>query len=198
VDVVPLPKERFAEAARVMADAFLDDPGWCAVGPDEPASRHSYIRRIATGSLRLCAHTGGPMWHVESDGRVAGVLSGIAPGAWPPPQIRSLAYQASGPLLAGPGVLVRSLAADGVLHRGHPRDPHLFVWMLAVSPRMQRKGVGRALVSTALQRADELGVPAYLDTAKPDNVPYYASFGFEEVGLGELPRGAHVWFMQRG
>jgi GNAT superfamily N-acetyltransferase len=198
VEPVPLPRERFGAAAEVMADAFLDDPGWAAVGPDSRARRHAYIRRVGLGSLRLCERAGGPIWQVEHEGRVAGVLSGVDPGGWPPPQLRGLAYQAAGPIIAGPGVLVRSLSADGVLHRGHPAEPHLFVWMLAVAPDQQRRGIGRSLLSTALDRADGLGVPAYLDTAKPDNVPYYASFGFEEVGLGELPRGAHVWFMQRG
>lgn len=198
MEPVPLPRERFGEASRVMADAFIDDPGWRAIGPDDEGRLHGYIRRVSHGALRICAGTGGPLWHVQADGGIAGVLAGIDPGDWPPPRLRSLAYQASGPVLAGPQVLVRSLAADGVLHNGHPREPHLFVSMLAVSPSHQRKGVGRTLLSAALEHAEGLGVPAYLDTAKPANVPYYASFGFEEMGLGELPRGAHVWFMQRG
>ena len=29
----------------------------------------------------------------------------------------------------------------------------------------------------------------YLDTDNPDDVPYYASFGFEEIGQRRLPRG---------
>ena len=37
----------------------------------------------------------------------------------------------------------------------------------------------------------------YLDTANPANVPYYASFGFEEIGRAPLPRGATMWFMTR-
>jgi GNAT superfamily N-acetyltransferase len=198
VEPTPLPRERFDEASRVMADAFMDDPGWRAVGPDGDRRLHPYIRRVCRGALRICERSGGPVWQVESDGRVAGVLAAIEPGGWPPPQLRSLAYEAAGPVVAGPRVLVRSLAADGVLHQGHPAEPHLFVSMLAVDPAHQRRGVGRALLTAALERADGYGVPTYLDTAKPENVPYYASFGFEEMGLGELPRGAHIWFMQRG
>jgi predicted N-acetyltransferase YhbS len=56
-----------------------------------------------------------------------------------------------------------------------------------VSPRHQRTGVGRALLNTALARADELGTDAYLETAKPENLPYYASFGFREIGETKLP-----------
>jgi hypothetical protein len=34
-------------------------------------------------------------------------------------------------------------------------------------------------------------------TSYPANLPYYASFGFEELGSEALPRGARKWFMRR-
>jgi GNAT superfamily N-acetyltransferase len=197
VDVVGLPRERFAEASVVMADAFMDDPGWRAVGPDDPAKLHRYIRRVCRGVLNVCAHRGGRIWHVERDGRTVGVLSSLEPGAWPPPQLPSLAAQALGPVLAGPSVLWRSLRGDNAMHQGHPDGEHFFVWILTVAPAAQRTGVGHALLGTALARADELGVPTYLDTAKPENLPYYGSFGFERTGQTLLPRGAPLWFMYR-
>ena len=42
--------------------------------------------------------------------------------------------------------------------------------------------------------AEELGVPTYLDTAKPENRPYYASFGFREVErvLMTMPDGVSL------
>jgi predicted N-acetyltransferase YhbS len=67
--------------------------------------------------------------------------------------------------------------------------------MLTVAPAAQRTGVGRALLATALARAEQLGVPTYLDTAKADNLPYYGSFGFEQIGQTTLPRGAPLWWM---
>jgi ribosomal protein S18 acetylase RimI-like enzyme len=105
--------------------------------------------------------------------------------------------QALGPTLAGPAVLWRSLVADAEMHKHHPHDEHFFVWMLAVSPRHQRSGVGRALLTTALERAEELGTYTYLETANPDNLPYYASFGFQQTGETKLPRNAPIWFMIR-
>lgn len=197
MDVSTLPPERFAEASVVMADAFMEDPGWTAAGPDDPRRRHAYIRRVCLGSLRVVHRWGGPIWQVERDDGVAGVLSSLDPGQWPPPQIRATVYQALGPLLAGPAVLWRSLSSDSALHKGHPREDHFFVWMLTVSPAAQRSGVGRALLSTALERAEEKGVPTYLDTANPANLPYYGSFGFEQTGEADLPRGAKLWFMYR-
>jgi ribosomal protein S18 acetylase RimI-like enzyme len=197
VDVSELPPERFDDASRVLADAFLDDPGWIDVGPDNAARRHGYTRRVCRGALNVVARWGGHIWQVQRDGAVAGVLTSVDPGQWPPPQYRAIAYQALGPTLAGPSVLWRSLAADATMHKHHPTDPHFYVWMLAVAPSHQRTGVGRALLQTALTRAEQLGAFAYLETAKPDNLPYYSSFGFREVGEAALPRGAPIWFMMR-
>jgi GNAT superfamily N-acetyltransferase len=197
VEVTELPGHRFDEASVVMADAFLDDPGWKAVGPDDRQRRHRYIRRLCRAVLGLTARRGGRIWQVDRDGRAVGVLSSLDPGQWPPPQLPALTAQAPGPILAGPAVLWRSLQADNTMHRGHPLEPHLFVWMLTVAPSAQRSGVGRALLATALARADELGVPTYLDTANPANLPYYGSFGFVSTGEAPLPRGAAVWFMVR-
>jgi GNAT superfamily N-acetyltransferase len=197
VEVLDLPRQRFGEASVVMADAFLDDPGWAAVGPDDRDRRHTYIRRVCRGVLNVTARRRGHNWHVERDGRVAGVLSGLEPGDWPPPQLSATLAQAHGPVLAGPRVLWRSLGGDAAMHKGHPEEPHVFVWMLAVAPQAQRTGVGRALLSKAIERAEQLQVPTYLDTANPDNLPYYGSFGFDPRGQTQLPRGAPLWFMFR-
>jgi GNAT superfamily N-acetyltransferase len=197
VDVTELPRDRFDEASVVLADAYLDDPGWVAVGPDDRRRRHAYTRRVCRGALAVVASWGGRIWQVQRDGRVAGVLTSCDPGQWPPPQLRATAKQALGPTLAGPAVLWRSLVADSEMHKHHPEEPHFFVWYLAVAPRHQRTGIGHALLNTALARADELGSQTYLETAKPENLPYYASFGFRELGETTLPRGAPIWFMMR-
>jgi GNAT superfamily N-acetyltransferase len=197
VQVEILPRRRFDAASVVMADAFIDDPGWSAVGPDERARRHAYIRRVCRGVLSIVARRGGPIWHVARDGDIAGVLAGLDPEQWPPPQLPSLAAQALGPVLAGPRVLWRSLRADACMHEGHPGDAHFFVWVLTVAPAAQRSGVGGALLGQVFERAAELGVPTYLDTANPANLPYYGSHGFEMIGQTMMPRGAPLWFMYR-
>jgi GNAT superfamily N-acetyltransferase len=192
-----LPRDRFAEASVVMADAFVTDPGWVAVGPDRRDRLHTYTRRVCRGALSVTARWGGPTWFLERDRRIAGVLASFPPGRWPPPTLRAIGYQSLGPVLAGPSVLWRSLSADNTLHSGHPREAHLFVWLLTVAPELQRQGVGRALLSHALSRADDLRVPCYLDTANPDNLPYYRTFGFDVEGEAPLPRGATIWYMHR-
>jgi hypothetical protein len=44
-----------------------------------------------------------------------------------------------------------------------------------------------------LADAEAAELPVYLETAKPENVPYYRTFGFLETGHERLPRGAPLW-----
>lgn len=125
------------------------------------------------------------------------VLTGCGPGLWPPPRLRALRYMVSGPALAGPAVLVRSLGAERIIEAAEPDYDHFLVWMLAVSPSRQRQGLGGRLMREALARADADQVPAYLYTGNPDNLPYYRSHGYEVIGEERIPGGAPNWFMER-
>lgn len=78
----------------------------------------------------------------QADEAVA-VLTGCAPGLWPPPRMRALRHLFLGPVLAGPATLVRSLGAQRVIEAAHPAYDHFLVWMFAVSPAQQRRGLGR-------------------------------------------------------
>ncbi len=189
------PGERGA-AARVCAEAFLDDPGWAAVAPRGRGRRRSFVRRVCAVEMLVAPRLGGRTLVTRDDGAVSGVLVLFEDGTRPLPWWTT-ALEAPAALLAGPGAVRRGLAAEQALEEGHPAEPHLYVSTLAVSPALQRGGRGRALLTEALGRADELGVPAYLDTARPENVPYYRSFGFRETGRGRLPLDTPLWYLLR-
>ena len=66
------------------------------------------------------------------------------------------------------------------------------------TPRRRRRMPSDTLRRALLERVfEDAQAPVYLDTANPANVPYYAGFGFEELGRAALPRGATMWFMRR-
>lgn len=184
-------------AARVLADAFVDDPGWVAVGPRRPAGRWRYIYRTCLSAIRVGERWCGPSWCITEAGEPIGVLTGCAPGVWPPPEIRTLIRLAPGPMMAGPAVLARSFRAERIFEKAHPRYDHFLVWMFGVSPPHQRGGLGRRLMAEAKARADEAEVPAYLWTANPDNLPYYRSHGYQVIGETTIPGGASTWYMER-
>jgi ribosomal protein S18 acetylase RimI-like enzyme len=196
MEVRPLARELERPAAEVVAAAFLDDPGWTAVGPNSPARRLRMLRGYIRGLLAVARRWGGPVLGAFDGDRLVGALIAFAEGRYPPPPWAML-FEARGIVPAGPPTLIRALRGQVVLERGHPHEPHAFVSVLAVDPASQRKGAGRALLGQVLADADEREVPVYLDTAKPDNLPYYRSFGFELTGEGRLPREATIWYLLR-
>jgi GNAT superfamily N-acetyltransferase len=196
MDFAPLTKAERPAAARLMADAFVDDPGWRSVGPNSHRRRWHCVRRICGAELAYVERCGGSVLATRDDGQPSAAVVIYPPIGWPLP-LWTLAYGAPGAVLSGPVPLARLLRGQATLDRGHPEEPHLFVSILAVAPDLQRGGRGRVLLTEALRRADAAGVPAYLDTANPANLPYYRSFGFDLVGEERLPRGAPLWLMLR-
>ena len=188
-----LERDEFDAAARLFADAFLHDPGWVAVGPDRAGHRHGVLRRYHRTALDVIQRYGGPIYGAFDEDTLTGVAATFGAGLYPPPSWTVVRF-VPGFLLAGPGPIVRGLRFSAVQERGHPHDAHVYLWFLAVDPKRQRGGVGRALLARVYEDAE---VPVYLDTANPANVPYYASNGYAELGRADGPRGASMWFMQR-
>jgi GNAT superfamily N-acetyltransferase len=63
----------------------------------------------------------------------------------------------------------------------HPPEPHWYLATLGVEPEWQGKGIGSTLLQATLADVDERGEPAYLESSKERNVPFYARFGFEVI-----------------
>jgi ribosomal protein S18 acetylase RimI-like enzyme len=64
----------------------------------------------------------------------------------------------------------------------HPDEPHWYLPLIGVDPAHQGKGLGGALMVHALERCDRDGVPAYLESSNPRNIPLYQRHGFEVLG----------------
>jgi ribosomal protein S18 acetylase RimI-like enzyme len=65
----------------------------------------------------------------------------------------------------------------------HPHEPHWYLAMIGVDPVRQGQGLGSALLKKGLERCDADGLPAYLESSNPKNVPLYERHGFEVMGL---------------
>jgi ribosomal protein S18 acetylase RimI-like enzyme len=55
--------------------------------------------------------------------------------------------------------------------------------MIGVDPVRQGRGLGSALLKHGLGQCDAQGLPAYLESSNPKNVPLYERHGFEVMGL---------------
>ncbi len=194
MEIRPLEPSEYDAAARVLADAFLDDPGWLAVGPDRRQRRYRLVRRFHRDALDVTHRYGRPIYGALEGDALAGVAVTFAAGLYPPPELRTTLKFLPAFLRAGPAPLARALRFSKVQEKGHPHEEHVYLWFLAVDPQHQRGGVGRALLARVYADAE---APVYLDTANPANVPYYAGNGYEETGSAPGPRGATMWFMKR-
>ncbi|MGM4954345.1 GNAT family N-acetyltransferase [Bradyrhizobium barranii] len=64
----------------------------------------------------------------------------------------------------------------------HPSEPHWYLPLIAVDPNWVGQGLGTLLMKYALQRCDEQGIAAYLESSNPENIPFYQRHGFKPIG----------------
>ena len=83
------------------------------------------------------------------------------------------------------------------IERAHPLEPHWYLAVLGTDPRHQGRGVGSALLAPILARCDAERVPAYLESSKRANVPFYERHGFRVLGELAIRGGPVIWRMQR-
>jgi GNAT superfamily N-acetyltransferase len=175
-----------AETAQMLARAFHDDPvfGWML--PAE-GSRHRRLRRFFVTELHHESLRHGAVEVAYVDGRIAGAAVWFPPGTPLGTQVSAL----PGYLRAfGRRIVIVSQYQSAAV-RVHPREqPHWYLAIIGVDPVRQGDGVGAALLRSRLRRCDEDGLPAYLESSNPKNVPLYQHFGFQVTGTLALPEGA--------
>lgn len=73
----------------------------------------------------------------------------------------------------------------------HPVDaPHDYLMLIAVMPAVTGRGLGTALLTTALDRLDRASRPAYLEASSTRSRALYERLGFQPVGSTiQLPAG---------
>jgi N-acetylglutamate synthase-like GNAT family acetyltransferase len=178
--------------AHVLARAFDDDPVSEFLFPDTRRRQRALPRYFSillrtaflpTGEVWTDAGTrGGAMWTPPSQRR---------------PSMRDLLRFA--PLVPVLGRrLPAAISTMQAVERHHPRTPHWYLAVLGTDPPRQRCGVGSSLLEPVLARCDTEGLPAYLESSKERNVPFYARHGFEVTKTIELPGGGPpLWLMWR-
>jgi ribosomal protein S18 acetylase RimI-like enzyme len=197
IEVTSFAAATSGDVARVLTDAFVDDPGWRDIGPNGAHHRRLVLWRYHRALWRKALRWGRPGYAAFRDGLLAGVAVTFDWEAWPLPEPASTLLDVPAFALAGPFAATRGARAAAIIKRAHLREPHLYLWQLAVHPRLQRSGVGRALMARVVADADAAQLPLFLQTANPANLAYYRSLGFAETGRETLPRGAPLWLMQR-
>jgi ribosomal protein S18 acetylase RimI-like enzyme len=78
------------------------------------------------------------------------------------------------------------------------RRPYWYLLVVGVDPAFQARGIGGRLIAPVLHRADEQGLPCYLETETESNVAFYQRRGFVVVAEKDVPGyHFHIWLMLR-
>jgi GNAT superfamily N-acetyltransferase len=181
--------------AALLARAFDADPVMTYIFP-EPAARATRLPRLFDAMIRHSYIRHGTIDVAAAGSALHGVAIWTPPGDWLPPKLRQLAALPAFAYAFGSrfGAGQRAMAAATAVH---PSEPHWYLAVLGTEPRNQGTGIGGALLREGLTRCDEAELPVYLDTGKPDNLAYYAKFGFTISAEIPLPNGPTAWLLRR-
>jgi GNAT superfamily N-acetyltransferase len=180
----------------MMARAFDDDPVMEWIFPDEGMRRRRlplfFAASMRGSSLR---HDGTEL--VVVNGEIAGCATWMPPGSWLPSVWRQLVALPGYARTLGSRLGVAS-ATYSTLLNVHPRAPHWYLAGIGTDPPLQGTGIGSQLMHSRLARCDVERIPAYLESSKARNVPFYESHGFSVVRELTIPSGGPtLWLMWR-
>ena len=92
----------------------------------------------------------------------------------------------------------RGQAVEDAVEAAHPEEPHWYLSTIGTASHARGAGGGTALLKSRLDRIDSEHAPAYLESSKESNVPYYERFGFTVTGEIHVPGGGPtLWAMWR-
>lgn len=200
VQVRPATRADVKALSVTLGRAFFDDPVMCWLLPDADARRRKLHRLFASLTRHHHLARGGtevaPVSSPESlrscPPHGAQAIGGAAlwdpPGEWQTTRAEELRAM-PGLFLAFGRSLQRGLAAEELMKKAHPEEPHWYLAIIGSDPDVRGQGFGNALMRSRLDRCDAEHAPAYLESSKPDNVPYYQRFGFQITGEIALPNG---------
>jgi GNAT superfamily N-acetyltransferase len=181
-----LSHKKYAHAAEVYAAAMQIDPLFVYFYPD-PVRRAEQLLALYRYKL---ASSGGKIYSISTAGE--GYVLWIPPGGSAEPLLSldllsfALRLLCLTPL-AALGKMIRYDRFSRALHHALIPTPHWYLEGIAVSPRHQGKGYAGQLIRPILALADAGGIPCYLETQNPRNVPIYERFGFDLLREVVLP-----------
>ncbi|MEU2559373.1 GNAT family N-acetyltransferase [Streptomyces longispororuber] len=186
----PVTPDDVSSLATTLARSFASDPMMRWLFPDADTRGERLERYFAT----LYTRHYGPHGLCE--------LTGSAASFWLPPRTGDEA-EPDEELFAELGAVLgehanRLGASYEVITRYTPAEPHWYLAVVGADPAARGQGHGAALLRSGLARADAAGLPAYLESSKAENVPFYEHFGFTLRKELSLPLdGPSVWLMWR-
>ena len=179
-------------AADAAAEGFQDNEIWVWMLPGE-RQRRRILPRHYRAMIRRVYMPRGAAWTTPG---TEGTALWFPPGTLEMTARERFAEVAS-LLPEGIGCFGKATRWEELIAKHHPTEPHWYLQTLSVRPEAQRSGFGSTLIQPGLDRADADGLPAFLETQRESNIPYYNRFGFELTGEISLHDSPPLWLMWR-
>ncbi|ROO50751.1 acetyltransferase (GNAT) family protein [Micromonospora sp. Llam0] len=179
------------QAATLLTEAFLIAPvsQWLVGDID---ARVTTFRSLFIIELEHAIDTGADVY-------VAGPFTGVA--IWyqrdQPESANHITVHQRRLMLAAGIWQHRVAALHGVLSGHRPDRPHRYLAYLGVTPWLQGRGVGTALLTHQHRQLDASATPAYLEATTPRNRGLYLRHGYVADEPVQLPDGPPIWPMWR-
>lgn len=168
-------------AYATLLSAFVEDPVERWLLPEDGAYAGGFPAFLAAlGDSSLAS---GTAWEIEDFSAVI---------FWLPPGVQPDAERIGRALIetVAPEKHADVFAVLEQLDDAHPDFPHWYLPWLGVASEKQNRGLGSQLLAQSLAYVDLGGLPAYLETPNPRNIPFYERQGFTVIGhaqSGECP-----------
>lgn len=180
-------------AVAVLARGMRDNPIHVAAFGDDPERRRHSLERMFTALFDVMTAQQ-PLCAVEGETIVA--ATGVAPPGKCRPTRRQRLRLTPTMVSFGPRTSARVGRWLGAWAARDPDEPHSHLGPLAVDAHLQRRGIGSEVMREYTRRLDQTGELGYLETDRPENVPFYEHHGFEVVGQEDVLEVPN-WFMRR-
>ena len=179
----PLHPDQQRAAALTLAEAFASDPLLEILAPD-PA-RRAKLGPPMMGVLLAYGMRYGRVWANDDASAVAIWLHPESGPMKMPRMLRAGMWRAPFILgLDGMGRMSKAMSATEGFHK-QVEGPHWYLMTVGTRTARQGQGLGSTLVEMGTSRADDAGVPCYLETGTDSNIAFYRKRGFEIIGQAD-------------
>ena len=186
-------------AVVTLARAFHCDPLFNFLIPNVLSQARAALTFM--GSLVADAGQFGEVWVARTEDAIVGAAVWLPPGSYPRGARRDAAnYLRDMRSVARLGrQTFAGMRLESVIQRAHRHvtEPHWYLGLVGSDPGFQGRGAGSALLAPVIDRCDEQGVLAYLETQKAENLPWYQRHGFEVVDKLDARGCPSMWTMGR-
>jgi GNAT superfamily N-acetyltransferase len=195
--VIRLPDSEISRAGELLARSFFHDAIVKYMLPDDVERA-----RLMPWHFTAFVHYGQLFGEVYTTEQIEGVAVWIPPDdAEMTPERLQQAGLDKAPEILGEDSWRRFSSVMDYLEQFHYKDVlsrHWYLPLIGIEPSHQGRGLGGMLLAPMLARADAEGLPCYLETVEPRNVPFYERQGFKIIRDGIEPdSGIRYWTFRR-